>query len=90
MRVHGDHGWKSLHLKFPNRFGRTEFFQEINIRHTPDTLGKNLRCATYRMQVDTSVLAAGFEGAVSHPAFTDDTSEAEIADNLALIRLFAN
>ena len=46
--------------------------------------------AAYTVQINTAMLAARFEGLVAHAAFADDAANAEVANDLPLVRLLTN
>src|SRR5271170_7522266 len=90
MRVNRYDRWKILHFKFPNRFRRAKFFHHINSAHFFDALGQYLRRAADRVQINAAVFLARRKRAVAHAALADDAADAEIANDLRLIRLFTD
>ena len=90
VRIHCHHGWKSGHFKLPDRLRRSEFFHHINIANALNSLRQHLCCAANRVQIDAAVFSASIQCLRSHSAFADNTSQAEVTDDLPLIRFLAN
>lgn len=90
MGVHGDDDWEIAHFEFPDGFGGSEFFEQVDITNLDDAFSKNLSGTSDGVEVDATVFLAGAEGAVAHSALSDDAAEFEIADDLALVRFLAD
>src|SRR5439155_26538225 len=78
-----------LHIEFPNRFRRSEFFEEINVANLFDALGQHLRCSADRVEIDAAKFLARRERFVTHPAFSNHATNPELLDDFGLIRLLA-
>jgi hypothetical protein len=88
--VHSDDGGEILDFEFPYGFRGTEFFEKGDAADLFDALGEDLGRAAYSMKVDASMLFAGGECAIAHPAFADDAPQSEISNDFPLIRFFAD
>lgn len=88
--VHGDDDGEIAHFQFPDGFGGSELFEQIDIAHADNAFGEHLSCASDGVEVDTAVFLAGSEGAIPHSALSDNPTEMEIADDLALVGFLAN
>ena len=90
VRVHRDDRREILDFKFPDGLRRAELFQQVNIAHLFDALSQHLRRTTDRVQIHAAEFLARRERFFAHAALADDAADAKVADDLRLIRLFAD
>ena len=88
--VHGDDDWEVAHFEFPDGFGGSELFEQVDITNLDDAFRKNLSGTSDGVEVDAAVFLAGAEGAIPHSALSDNPTEMEIADDLALVGFLAD
>lgn len=90
MRVDGHGGREFLHFKFPNRFWCPKLLHEKHVVHSLNAFRQHLRRAANGVQINTTMFSASLECSFAHSAFANNRSQPEIANDLPLIRLFAN
>ena len=88
MRIHRDDCWEVFHFDMPHRF-RDSKLEEVHTLNVNDTLPIVLCSAANRIQVNGAVLFQCAERFCTHPSFSDHSTQAELHDDVSLIRLFA-
>jgi hypothetical protein len=88
--IHGDDGREPFDFQFPDGFGGAKFFEEIDVADLLHAFREDLGSAADAVEVNAAVFFAGGEGFVAHAAFANDSAQAEVANDLPLVRLFAD